>query len=52
MHITFSFALSSRYAKTRTSNFCKVVRQHTEGTVGTLYGFWWKFTSLSAVKEF
>jgi len=32
----FSFAFSSRYAKTRTSNFRKVVRQHTEGTVGSI----------------
>jgi len=31
MHVTFSFAFSSRYAKTRTFKFCKVVWQHTEG---------------------
>jgi len=31
MHVTFSFAFSSRYAKTRTSNF-----QHTEGMVGSI----------------
>jgi len=31
MHVTFLSAFSSRYAKTRTSNFHKVVRQHTEG---------------------
>jgi len=30
MHVTFSFALSSRYAETRASNFRKVMRQHTE----------------------
>ena len=30
---TFSSAFSSIYAKTRTSNFRKVVRQHTEGVV-------------------
>jgi len=36
MHVTFSFAFSSRYAKTRTSNFRKVVRQHTEGMVGSI----------------
>jgi len=29
MDITFSFKFSSRYAKTRTSKFRKVVRQHT-----------------------
>jgi len=48
MHATFSFAFSSRYAKTRTSNFHKVVQQHTEGTVEVLYGFYCKFTSLSS----
>ena len=31
MHVTFSFAFSSRYAKTRTSDFRKVVQQHTKG---------------------
>jgi len=36
MHGTFSFAFSSRYAKTRTSNFRKVVRQHTESMVGSI----------------
>jgi len=36
MHGTFSFAFSSRCAKTRTSNFCKVVQQHTEGMVGSI----------------
>jgi len=33
MHVTFSPAFSSIFAKTRTSNFRKVVRQHTEGMV-------------------
>jgi len=33
MHITFPSAFSSIYAKTRTSNLRKVVRQHTEGVV-------------------
>ena len=36
MHVTFLFAFSFRYAKTRTSNFRKVVRQHTEGMVGNI----------------
>ena len=38
MHVTFLFAFSSRYAKTR-SNFrkVKVVRQHTEGTMFPSY---------------
>jgi len=36
MHVTFSFAFSSRYAKTRTSNFRKVVRQYTEGMMGSI----------------
>ena len=34
-YVTYSSAFSSRYAKTRTSNFRKVVRQHTEGMVGS-----------------
>ena len=36
MHVAFLFAFSSRYAKTRTSNFRQVVQQHTEGTVGSI----------------
>ena len=32
----FSSAFSSRYAKTRISNFCKVVWQYTEGMVGSI----------------
>jgi len=36
MHVTFSFAFSSRYAKTRTPNFRKVVRQHTDGVAGSI----------------
>ena len=36
MHVTFSFAFSSRYSKIRTSEFCKVVRQHTEGMIGSI----------------
>ena len=28
--------------------FCKVVKQHTEGMVEVLYGFCWKFSSLSS----
>jgi len=47
MHVTFSFAFSSKYAKTQTSNFRKVVQQHTEGMVEVVCGFCWKFTSLS-----
>jgi len=35
MHVTLSLAVSSRYAKTRTSNFRKLVRQHTEGMMGS-----------------
>jgi len=52
MHVTFSFAFSSRYAKTHTSNFRKVVRQHTEGMVGSITWILLKFISPSAVKEF
>ena len=37
MHVTFSFAHSSRYAKTLTSNFRKVVWQHTERMYGGKY---------------
>jgi len=36
MHVTFSFAVSCRYAKTQTSKFRKVVWQHTEGMVGSI----------------
>ena len=32
----FSSVFSSRYAKTRTSKFRKVMRQHTECTVGSI----------------
>jgi len=32
----FSSAFSSRYAKSRTSNFRKVVRQHAEVMVGSI----------------
>ena len=35
-NVTFSSAFSSKYAKTRTSNFRKVVRQHTEGMVESI----------------
>jgi len=41
-----------RFAKIRTSNFRKVVRQQTEGVWEVLYASCWKFGSLSAVKEF
>ena len=37
MHVTFLFAFSSRYAKTRTSNFCKVVWQHTESVESIIW---------------
>ena len=36
MHVTFSFAFSSRYAKTRISNFRMVVRQHIKGMVESI----------------
>ena len=36
MHVAFSFAFSSRYAQTRTYNFRKVVRQHTEDMGGSV----------------
>ena len=36
MHVTFSSAFSSRYARTRTSNFRKIVRQRTKGVVGSV----------------
>ena len=49
MHVTFSFEFSFRFAKIQTSNFRKVIRQHTEGVGEVLYGFvgnyysfqWW-----------
>ena len=51
MHVTFSFAFSSRYAKTRTYNFCNVVRQHTEVMVGSIIWIFW-ILLFPAVKEF
>jgi len=36
VHVTFSFAFSSTYAKTRTCNFRKVVWQHTEGMMESI----------------
>jgi len=36
MHVMFSFEFSFRYAKTRTSDFLKVMRQHTESVVGSI----------------
>jgi len=42
INVTFSFAFSSRYAKTRTSNFRKVVQQHTEGMVGSIIRILWE----------
>jgi len=36
MHVTFSFAFSSIFAKIPTSNFRKVVWQHTAGVVGSV----------------
>jgi len=53
MHVTFSFAFSSRYAKTRTSNFHKVVRQRTKGTVGSItWIFFENLLLFPAVKKF
>jgi len=39
------------YAKTRTSNFSKVVRQHTKNMMGVLYDFCRKFTWLSSSEK-
>jgi len=47
MNVTFSFVFYSRYANTRTSKFRKVMRQHTEGVVGSIIWIWLEFTSLS-----
>ena len=53
MHVTYSFAFSSRNAKTRTSNLRKVVRQHSEGIGGKYYtDFVGNFLLFLAVKEF
>jgi len=35
-YVTFSSAFSSRYAKTRTSNFRRVVRQHNESMMESI----------------
>ena len=50
--VTFSSAFSSRYAKTRTSNFRKVVRQHTEVWWEVLNGFVGNLPGFPAVKGF
>ena len=42
-----SLAFSSGFAKIRTSNFCKVVRQHSKGVVENIMWFCWKFRSFS-----
>ena len=44
---TKCFKIASRYAITRTYNIRKIVQQHTE----VLYGFCWKFTSLSSSEQ-
>jgi len=36
MPVKFMFVFSSRYAKTQTSKFCKVVRKHTKGMVWSM----------------
>jgi len=36
MYVTFSFAFSSRYVKTRTSNFRMVVQEHSEGVMESI----------------
>jgi len=46
MHVTHSFAFFSGYVKTGTSNFCKVMRQHTEGMMASIMCICWKFTYL------
>jgi len=39
MYVTLSYAFSFRYAKTQTSNFHKVVWQHTERMMGSIILF-------------
>jgi len=51
-YVTLSFAFSFRYAKTRTSNFRKVVRQYTECMVGSIKGFVGNLPGFPAVKKF
>jgi len=48
MHVIFLFAFSSRFTKIRTSNFCKVVRQPTEGTMGSIIWLLLEITSISS----
>jgi len=38
MRVTFWFAFFNRFAKIRTSNFRKVVHQHTECVMGSIIG--------------
>ena len=57
MHVTFSFAFSSRYGKTRTSNFHKVVQGQLkvwwESSYGSLYmDFVGNLLLFPALKEF
>jgi len=52
MHVTFSPAFFSRFVKTRTSNFRKVVWQHSEGMVESITWICWKFTWLSSSEVF
>jgi len=48
-HVAFCLHFLPGYAKTRTSNFCKVVQQHTEGVMGSFVG---NLLGFLAVKEF
>jgi len=50
MHVIFYFAFPSRYAKTRTFNFCKVVWQHTEDMVRGIADFVGNLLLFPAVK--
>jgi len=52
MYVTFSFAFSSRYAKTRTSNYSKVVWQHTECMVGSIIWILLEFSAVIGVLLF
>ena len=41
------YSINGRFAKIRTSDFRKVVRQHTEGVVGSITWLCWKVSTLS-----
>ena len=50
-HCLLEKSYSVRFAKIWTSNFCKVVQQHTEGMMGSIIWFCCKFSYLSSSEK-